>query len=196
MWFSLYLLYFLVGLTVFFWICPCYLFRKFLAIRSLVQEKSQPLFPDSKIASALFSLLLWHSRYTMFDNFTVFYALYLLCSVFLHNKSPQNSVACLGHQPFSLWMQCSSGQFFWSCLWTFMCIWSSGGSSRDEWTHSNVWWLICRLLAGRSMEPQREQLTLLHVASHPPVSQTKLLQCSVPRRGWGQKLQGFTSTSL
>ena len=65
----------------------------------------------------LLSLLPWDSRYVMLDDFTVFHVPNLLCSVLLHNKSPQNSVACLGHQPFSLLVMLCSSRQVQPCLW-------------------------------------------------------------------------------
>ena len=116
----------------------------------------------------LLSLLLWDSKYVMLDDFTVFYVPNVLCSVLLHNKSPQNSVACLGRQPFSLLvMLCSSRQFWW-CL-------------RSLNVHIIIWWLEwgwmvsfkyltvcvnCWLVGLWSLSWNTSPL---HVTSHPPV---------------------------
>jgi len=130
---------------------------------------SIPWFLQTLLLLHLLSLLLWDSKYVMLDYFTVFYVPNLLCSVLLHNKSPQNSAACLGHQPFSLLvMLCSSRQFWW-CLWSLN-------------VHIIIWWLewgwmvsfkcltVCVnywLVGLWSLNWNSSSLS--HVTSHPPV---------------------------
>ena len=106
----------------------------------------------------LLSLLPWDSRYVMLDDFTVFHVPNLLCSVLLHNKSPQNSVACLGHQPF-----------FFACDAVLIQAGPAVPVATQSAHHHLLTWAglngltqmpdgLCQLLAGGSMEPQLQQL--------------------------------------
>ena len=129
---------------------------------------SIPWFLQTLLLLRLLSLL-WDSKYVMLDDFTVFYVPNLLCSVLLHNKSPQNSVACLGRQPFSLLVMLGSSRQFWWCLWSLnvhiIIWWLEWGwmvSFKYLMVCVNCWLVGLWSLSWNSSSP-------LHVTSHPPV---------------------------
>lgn len=90
--------------------------------------------------------------------------------VWLYNKSPQNSVDSLWHQPlYLLVMLYSSGPFSWSCPGSLMCLSPTGslnGLNGLTQMSSDLYWL----LVSRSREPWLDSSSLLYVASYPPAA--------------------------